>query len=306
MEIKAGADDNNRRLDLILRKCFPELPLSGVHRLLRKGKIRLNNRKASAGDRVLTGDVIAAPDNLSFLCKPASSCMENAKKIDVIFENTDLLVLNKPSGLPVHGAEESLDSYARAYLKGKIPPSLSFKPGPLHRLDQPTSGLIVFSKSLAGARFFSALMRERLMVKKYHALLDGRISGAEVWENTLIRDKNARKTFLETAQKEKNGKKAMTRVIPLAVNAAYSLVCAEIATGRTHQIRAQAAFYGHPLAGDRKYGGSTAEHGLLLHAESLIFPQEMKIPPLNAPLPALFRAKIAQLFPEFSAASNIF
>jgi 23S rRNA pseudouridine955/2504/2580 synthase len=183
-----------------------------------------------------------------------------------------------------------------AYLAPTLSPSLSFKPGPLHRLDKPTSGIIVFSTSLAGARSFSALLRSRRIRKTYLALLDGVLDRDETWEDTLVRDKERGKSFTMPDTGDKNAREARTRVYPLAHTMTATLVKLEIDTGRTHQIRAQAAAHGHPLAGDRKYGGSEQRGGFLLHAWMLELPEMPRR--LLAPLPDNFTRRIQELFGE--------
>jgi 23S rRNA pseudouridine955/2504/2580 synthase len=279
LELRAGADDDGRRLDRILRKALPDLPLSGVYRLLRQKRALVNGLPAKADARVRSGQTIrlegfihdgggrVPPDGLR--AAPAK------KPLRIIWEGAGILALDKETGICVHGPD-SLDEQARAYLERKLPASLSFKPGPLHRLDRPSSGVVVFSTSLEGARIFSTLLRARLLKKRYLALVDGKIEEAAFWEETLVRDTRRKKTGASPAAQSpgRRGKTARTRVFPLAAGDAYSLVLFEIETGRTHQIRSQAAFHGHPLAGDRKYGGSFLEGGLLLHALSLEFPPQ--------------------------------
>jgi 23S rRNA pseudouridine955/2504/2580 synthase len=202
--------------------------------------------------------------------------------------------------MAVHGPG-SLAVQAAAWLSGKISPSLSFRPGPLHRLDKPTSGIVVFSMNLEGARRFSALLRDGSVKKSYLALVDGTIREPLVWEDRLFREKDVQKTFVSDMT-DKTGKYAFTAVRPLARaagRAEYSLILAEIATGRTHQIRAQAAAHGFPLSGDGKYGGSPLEGGLLLHAWTLDFPEGEGRTHIEAPLPERFRKKIETLFPGF-------
>jgi 23S rRNA pseudouridine955/2504/2580 synthase len=215
-------------------------------------------------------------------------------------------VFNKPPGLATHG-EDSLDTLVKAWLGGKLPPSLSFKPGPLHRLDKPTSGAVAFSETIEGARLFSRLLRERKAVKTYLAIVEGRMTGEAVWQDELARDSNAGKTFAagKTGASLAGAKNALTAVTALASNGSHTLIEARIVTGRTHQIRAQAAAHGYPLAGDRKYGGQFAggkrfPGGFFLHAWKLDlgchiagFPQ-----PLIAPLPAPFQSRITALFGE--------
>jgi 23S rRNA pseudouridine955/2504/2580 synthase len=208
-------------------------------------------------------------------------------------------------GLAVHGPD-SLETRVRTYLAPKLSPSLSFKPGPLHRLDKPTGGIIVFSTSLAGAQRFSALLRSRSIRKTYLALLDGVLERDETWEDALVRDRERGKSFTADAGDD-DAKEARTRVYPLAhtgsdQRSAATLARLEIDTGRTHQIRAQAAAHGHPLSGDRKYGGRPQRGGFLLHAWMLELPGQAlpELPRrLTAPLPDHFRRRIRELFGEY-------
>jgi 23S rRNA pseudouridine955/2504/2580 synthase len=320
IEMTAAADDNGRRLDRLLRKALPELPLSAVHRLLRKGRVLVNGVPAQAPDRIPEGArirILDGPDNAprrdrrkllpekagpppagqsQTPSSPPTSGWSQTPP-DILWEGAGLLVVNKDAGVAVHG-EDSLESRVRSYLAGRIPPSLSFKPGPLHRLDKPTSGLIVFSSSLEGARYFSALIREGRVKKRYLALVDGFLGEPEIWEDTLLRDESRRKT-LSVPEGGPETRKARTRVFPLAAAPAHTLIMAEIDTGRTHQIRAQAEAHGHPLTGDRKYGGSPRREGLLLHARTLEFPLpegDAPVKRVSAPVPEAFRRGIALLF----------
>ncbi|MDR0450859.1 MAG: RluA family pseudouridine synthase [Treponema sp.] len=329
VELLAAPGDEGRRLDRVLRKALPRLPLSRIHRLLREGRIRVDGRRAGPGDRLRAGQIIRVPAEEA---GPAAGGERGSRpgraepappdpgELDIIFESPDLLALNKPAGLAVHGAR-SLDTRVRAYLGPRLPPSLSFKPGPLHRLDRPTSGIVVFSASLAGARFFSALLREGSLVKHYLALAEGPVEAAGVWEDGLLRDRDRRKTLRaeEGADGASRGKGARTRFKPLCRIRDFTLLELEPDTGRTHQIRAQAAFHGHPLAGDRKYGGGPSPVpkspdgtgpgiSFLLHAWRLEIPPPCPLegkeggpllpPLLEAPLPGYFRETLLRLFGE--------
>ncbi len=316
-----GVDDDGRRLDRILRKCHGDLPLSAIHRLLRTGRVRVDGKKALAADRLKAGSVLELPEleGLGPAIRnrgPHSAVppvdppigVEGSGPLDVVWEGNGLLVLSKPAGLLVHGPR-SLEDRVTAYLAGKLAPSLSFRPGPLHRLDRGTSGLVAFSTSLDGARRFSEALRARLLRKRYIALLDGEVRSAERWEDDLVRDRGDRgdrKTAIAQDRDSAGGdgegagaQSALTSVVPLARAGAYTLALVEIGTGRTHQIRAQAAAHAHPLAGDKKYGGSALGRGFLLHAYELASPPEaaLPLPPvLVAPPPAPFLRTIERRF----------
>ena len=326
LEFTAGPDDDERRLDRFLRKALPALPLSLLHRLLRTGRVLVDGKRGAAAERVRTGAVIVVrgasgaetpgPDAARRDAAPASA---SAFALSPLWESADLLALNKPAGIAVHGPI-SLEDLARSYLAGKRPPSSSFRPGPLHRLDRPTTGVIVFSASLRGARFFSRLLQTRRIGKKYLAIAEGTMTEAEIWEEILVHEKERRKSRVAngpvpgTAEGGAAGKSAVTRAFPLVSGKGRTLLLVETGTGRTHQIRAQAAFHGRPLVGDRKYGGAFHAEGLFLHAAALEFPdftaEERALCPetaallagktLAAPIPAAFLAQCACFFGDYA------
>ena len=333
MELITGENDNGRRLDRILRKALPELPLALIHRLLRKGQVLIDEKPVKAQNRLETGVIISIPclkdtlqpaDTSSNLKKNISKTVLPKQKTvlqsviqadktfslkhlppaEIIWEGIGLIAVNKPVGLAVHGPE-SLDSAVQSYLEGKLPSSLSFKPGPLHRLDKPSSGIVVFSSSLDGARLFTSLMRERKIRKTYLAIVEGAVEKEEIWEDELFRDREKKKTFVKKEQSpvlyEKESKmpvlSAVTKVTPLVSKNGYSLIQAEIATGRTHQIRAQAAAHGYPLMGDVKYNELRKKNKghhveFFLHALRVEFLDYL----IEVPPPEAFRNKIAELF----------
>ena len=304
MELITGENDKGRRLDRVLRKALPDHPLPLIHRLLRQGQVLVDGKPGKAQDRLDCGVKISI-----FSLKNAQKSNNLVRSLpppNIIWEDSGLLSVNKPAGLAVHGPG-SLDAMVRSFLTGKLPPSLSFSPGPLHRLDKPSSGIVVFSTSLKGARLFSSLLHERKVRKTYLAIVEGRVEKEEIWRDCLIRDKEKKKTFVSKAGSdgacgETSGKTAITKITPLAAKGNYSLIEAEIPTGRTHQIRAQAAAHGHPLAGDVKYSPQKTPRkaardiyhkaNFFLHAWKLEF-LEFSI---EAPLPEAFQEKVAALF----------
>jgi len=288
MELITGENDKDRRLDRILRKAMPDYPLPLIHRLIRQKKVLVDGKPGKADDRLDIGMTIIIQKEFAHRTavsqhkdtKDAKEERElNLSSLDILWESSDLLAVNKPAGLAVHGVN-SLDSIVQLYLADKLSSSLSFKPGPLHRLDKPSSGIVVFSKTLKGARVFSSLMHEHKIKKTYLAVVEGRIEKEEIWQDNLLRDKEKKKTFI--AKTHDTGKNAITKITPLSFKDGYTLIEAQIETGRTHQIRVQAAAHGFPLKGDIKYGakkikikeyktGNKEKTDIFLHAWKLEF-----------------------------------
>jgi 23S rRNA pseudouridine955/2504/2580 synthase len=300
VERRAGPDDAGRRLDKVLRSFLGELPLSAVYRAMRTKRVLVNGAPAQADYRVLAGDVLAFDPRLL-----PSAARESSPKSSypsgglatlgdlLLLATADLLFLNKPRGMLVHG-DDSLEERVRASLAERSGASLSFSPGPLHRLDRNSSGLVVFPRSSAGARSFTALLRERRIVKLYLALVEGRQENDELWADRIERD-----TALRTSSVSETGESARSRARPLATSVDYSLVLVELQTGLTHQIRVQAASRAHPLAGDRKYGGHPFPGGYILHALALRFPTPpfADVPAaIVAPLPPSANSRLNMLF----------
>ncbi|MBI9103459.1 MAG: RluA family pseudouridine synthase [Spirochaetales bacterium] len=321
-KIEPGQDDLDRRIDRLIRKFIPQLTLGEIYKNLRTGWIRINGKKKKPDYRLKSGDIIEISDflltNISSRGNgsghiPANNgsphnsprklmktSQRNKSSLKILAETDDLLVLNKPAGVLVHG-EESLEIEVGIYLKGRIPESLSFKPGPLHRLDRNTSGIISFGKSLRGSRLFSSMMQSRALEKYYLSILKGKTEPSGIWEDELVRNNG-----ITRISGKGKGKSSKTSYQTLTSNKSASLVLMQLHTGRTHQIRAQAAGHGHPLMGDNKYGGGTEDrikNTYYLHAW-LMMPvkngQSLPPFPLSSPLPPPFQQKIRELFPQIS------
>jgi len=306
--LTAGRDDSGRRLDRVLRRALPDLPLSLIHRLFRQGKVLLDGAAARPRAKVREGSEIrvGAERKAKVSRSPSRAIASPPPLPPVLARGSGVVVFNKPSGLASQGPG-SLDSAVKAAhdaktLSGSGSASLSFRPGPLHRLDRNTSGIVAFSENLDGARLFTRLLREGRMTKTYLAILDGRIPHREeiLWKDSLYRDGAARKTVVGDGVGGRPKTEARTRIAVLAVGKRHTLARAVIETGRTHQIRAQAAARGHPLAGDSKYGGSVLADGFFLHAWKLEFDTGIAGLPgtVVAPPPEAFAETAARLFPD--------
>lgn len=281
--ITVTEDDDNRRLDRILRKAYPDVPPGALARAIRRGAVRRNDARCRNNDRVHTGDTITVPAWRStggpehrFSSSPSglSGGRLHTPQGDVpILKRTNLwLAVNKPPGMVTHG-KGSLEEGVRdvAHHQGWWAPSLSFRPGPVHRLDRNTGGVQLFALSTEGARVLSNELRERHTVKLYLALLQGSLATERVVDMPMRYDHDTRRSRPGSLE-------AVTRLIPLAVSGTSrtertTLIAAIPETGRTHQIRFHAGAIGYPLRGDTKYGGTPNPGGYVLHALVLAMPR---------------------------------
>jgi 23S rRNA pseudouridine955/2504/2580 synthase len=297
-ELVAGPDDAGRRLDKILRVVLKDSSLSEIYAALRKGRIRVNGRKAEPERRLEEGDRIFLHSSL----RPAvpSTSMPNIDEENLgqiadilILATKDILFVNKPRGELSQGSN-GIEGRIRSLLSKRMEASLSFVPGPLHRLDRNTTGVLAFPRSAKGARVFTAMLRERSIVKRYLALVDGEVSENDAWRDRIARDE----ATMTSAVSEK-GDDAYAEISPLLAYGGQSLLLIELHSGLTHQIRVQASARSIPLSGDTKYGGEPFTGGYILHALSLEFPEPLlgDLPRLlTAPLPADARDRLAAVF----------
>ena len=319
LEFNAGIDDNDRRIDKVLRNFIKDVPLSSIYKYIRKNLIKINNKKTTQDYRVKTGDVISIAafiiNDFSENQSESNNLQKNEettlrKDLEIVFQNEDILILNKPYDVLVHGSDNSLDKQVENYYK-KInqnkSKSLSFTPGPLHRLDRKTTGLLSFSLSLNGARWFSENIKNHTIQKKYVSVVQNKLLHQEEWIDYIEKksDKdNSKFHKVEVSKLKENDeqKKCITKITPVKYgkykNKDITFVEIEIKTGRMHQIRAQASLHNHPLLGDTAYGGLKLEdfsQDFFLHAKELIFPSEN---PIN--LPKTVNATLPQPFLEFT------
>jgi 23S rRNA pseudouridine955/2504/2580 synthase len=263
-------DDSGRRIDRILRKMFPSLSLAFIFKMIRKGSVRIGGKKTRVGAQVRTGDEILVSMKALPLPREEKRISNTGRASEaieriVVFENDGVLAIDKPFGVLVHGPE-SLDTLVRSYLSGARPISLSFTPGPLHRLDRNTTGIILFAKNLKASQEISLAFRNKLCTKYYVTVCRGKIIGEKYWEDRIERDKNAKRTVPAGS---KDARIAVTEAIPIAYGNGLTLAICIISGGMTHQIRAQAALHGHALDGDAKYGGGRGRY--YLHAAAVSF-----------------------------------
>lgn len=273
-------NDDGKRADKIFRIVLGKMPLGRIYKEIRSGFLRINGKrtkedaKVSAGDTVDVAQILMEFVDYQEHKKPGHNINREAFKKRIVFEDDSILVINKKKGELVHSDGSSkrftpLDQLVRKYLATETPDSISFSPGPLHRLDRNTSGIIAFGKNAEGAREFSNALQNRQTKKCYIALLDGVLKETECWEDYLIRDEKTNTSHVVPAGSGK-GDLAITIAAPFLTSGGKTLAQVEIKTGRTHQIRCQASYHHYPLAGDAKYHGSHNEAGYYLHSSCII------------------------------------
>ena len=291
-DFPTGADDEGRRLDKVIRIFIPDLPLSNIYQSMRKGLIKVNDKKSKPEYRINAGDVIKIADVLlknSTETEPmpvGASCKIKIEDL-IVFENPHILILNKPAGINVQKATKSdtslVDFVKQYYEKTREKHSISFNPGALHRIDKQTSGLICFSMSLEGARWFTEQMKEHNIKKTYTATVEGTVTQSQTWKDYILKEDESGSDFHmvkvidgNTSSVPPEAKESITKIIPIESftkdGNTFTKCEFQIETGRQHQIRAQSAFHGHPLAGDLVYGAKVPNMKFDLFNKSLSFP----------------------------------
>lgn len=314
--LKVTSQDEGQRLDKFLGKFMPEASRSFLYKMMRKKNIVLNGKKTEGMERVAEGDEVKL-----FL---SDATIEGFKhkmdlpdaepdKLDIIFEDNDILVVNKPVGMLSQKADKddiSLVEYINAYLKTKTIGDGDysvFNAGICNRLDRNTSGLIVAGKTVKGLQWMNSIFRERSLKKYYLCIVRGEINSAERLDGYLIKNENHNNVTI-TQYETEGSSRIITEYEPVQHgnlgDNIYTLLKVHLVTGRAHQIRAHLKSTGHPIAGDAKYGHKDLyqifrrEFGLrhqLLHAWRLEFGDSYSIPEkyhgmvLEAQLPKEFK-----------------
>ncbi len=292
------ADAGGQRLDTFLAHECPDLSRSRLQRLIVDGNVIVEGGHAKPALKVQTGQVIevTVPEP-----KPAGISPQHIP-LEVVYQDADILVVDKPAGLTVHPAPGHPDrTLVNAVLA--LCPDLQgiggvTRPGMVHRLDKDTSGLIVVAKNEKAHADLSVQFKERRVKKAYLAVVHGRLEPPEaVIEAPIGRDPANRKRMAVTA----NGREATTQYRAISYLEGYTLVEAVPSTGRTHQIRVHMASLGHPLVGDGTYGN---RHPILdrhfLHAHLLGFrlPATGEYAEFNAELPQELAAFLDTIRPS--------
>jgi 23S rRNA pseudouridine955/2504/2580 synthase len=301
--IEINAEQAGKRLDQFLLKLFGTVPRSRVYRVVRKGEVRVNGHRADPAQRLQLHDKVRVPpvriEPEGAPPRIPRALLERVRGA-IIVENDKLLVIDKPSGIAVHGGSGL--SFGVIEVLRALRPEDSLEL--VHRLDRDTSGCLLVARKASALRVMHALLREGLFEKRYLTLLKGHWPHGRTRIDVPLRT-DTRVSGERTVQAHASGKAALSDFRPLQFfGKRATLMEVGLLTGRTHQIRVHAAHAGHPVAGDEKYGdadfntelGALGLARMFLHAHSVSFewPQGGAFS-ASAPLPADLAAIVDRL-----------
>jgi 23S rRNA pseudouridine1911/1915/1917 synthase len=284
--ITIGNENEKTRLDVFLTSNFPNKSRSFFQKIIKKGKVKVNEKEVNPKYMLKSGDIVdvVIDEKQKLLLEPEDI------KLDIVYENSDIAIVNKPAGMVVHPSDEG------EYIKGSLVNALlnhfgkdnlsdingKLRPGIVHRLDKDTSGLLIIAKNNKIHNYIVSLLKERRIEKKYIALAAGKIKHeAGIIDSPVARSNRDRKKMSIAGENE--GKQAVTEFSVKQYihkdDMTYTLLDIQIHTGRTHQIRVHLSSIGHPVAGDSLYGNKKINaliktRGLkrqFLHAAELTF-----------------------------------
>lgn len=269
LEIKVNEEDKGLRIDSFLANSS-DLSRSQIQKLIEEGRVLVNNETTVSRYKVNPGDFITA----EYLEQTPTDIKPKDIALDIVYEDEDLIVINKPKGLVVHPAAGNYDNtLVNALLyhcKELSDINGYYRPGIVHRIDKDTSGLLVCAKNNAAHAALSAQLQDKTCFRKYYAIVNGIIDNNEGIINAPIGRSSKDRQKMEVT--DKNSKEAITEFKVLQRLSSTCLVDCELKTGRTHQIRVHMAFIKHPVLNDPKYSKKTIdETGQYLHAYYLSF-----------------------------------
>ncbi|GHN43686.1 RluA family pseudouridine synthase [Lactobacillus delbrueckii] len=295
-EYELTAEESGQRLDKYLAGEMTDLSRSRIKELVQAGEVLVNGKKSKVSYKVQKGDLIQVT---VLPLEPLKLEAENIQ-LDIVYEDEDIIVVNKPQGMVVHPAaghpSHTLVNALLYHTRDLADSPEGFRPGIVHRIDKDTSGLLMVAKNAAARESLEKQLAAKSNKRQYLAIVHGNFAEEEGTIDAPIgRNPKDRK---QMAVVEK-GKSAVTHFKVLEQYQGYSLVECQLETGRTHQIRVHMAYIGHPLAGDPLYGPrkTLPGHGQFLHAKTLGFEQpstgewlEFSVQP-----PEIFQQTVADL-----------
>ncbi len=268
------ADWDGKRLDLFTSEQYTDISRSNIQKLIKENRILVNSKKEKASYKVSTGDLVTVA-----MPEPKELLIE-AQDIDIVivYEDDDLLIVNKPQGMVVHPApgnpDKTLVNAIMYHCKGKLS-SINgvIRPGIVHRIDKNTSGLLVVAKNNNAHKKLAEQFAVHSITREYEMICSGRVDWDKKTVDTLI-GRNP-KNRLKMSVIKSGGKRAVTHFEVLEDLSGFTYMKATLETGRTHQIRVHSSYLKHPIIGDNIYGYPIKKfahlEGQMLHARKLGF-----------------------------------
>jgi 23S rRNA pseudouridine1911/1915/1917 synthase len=296
-----SADISGERLDAFVARVCPDLSRSAAQRLIEEGCVTKNGKPGKKNDKLGLGDEISVtvpePKEVDIVAKEIP--------LDIVYEDEDLLVINKPKGLVVHPAAGHQDDTLVNGLLYALGDDLSgingeLRPGIVHRIDKDTSGLLAVAKNDLAHTVLASQLKDHTMARTYEAIVCGSFrEDSGTVDAPIGRHPSDRKKMTVT---ERNSKHAVTHWEVIARYRGYTHIRCRLETGRTHQIRVHMAHIGHPILGDLVYGRKKPELGQssqVLHAGALCFqhPRDGRPVMVFAPRPDYFEQVLQKLQP---------
>jgi 23S rRNA pseudouridine955/2504/2580 synthase len=249
-QVNVSAEEAGQRIDNFLARHLKGVPKSHIYRILRRGEVRVNSGRIRAQYKLCAGDTVRIPPVRVSESRAGETSPMRSLESCILFENSRCLVINKPSGLAVHGGSGLSYGVIEAFRAGRPQaPFLELA----HRLDRETSGCLVLAKRRSFLRAFQEQLRAGEVMKHYLALVSGTWKDGKQTVTAPLR-KNLLQGGERMVRVDESGKPAISVFRPVTSFQEATLVEVELKTGRTHQIRVHGAHIGHPLAGDEKYG----------------------------------------------------
>ena len=296
--LRASEESKNQRLDAFLASSLDGLTRSQATRLIESGEVAVNGRAVSKSYKLAGGEDIAVtlPEP-----EPVEAVPQDIP-LDVVYEDADVIVVNKPSGMVVHPAPGHPDGTLVNALLCHCAGTLSgiggaLRPGIVHRIDRDTSGLIIAAKNDAAHQYLSAQLADHTLARTYECIVAGALrEDRGTVDAPIARHPTDRKRMAVVA----GGREAVTHWEVIARYPGYTHVRCRLETGRTHQIRVHMAYIGHPILGDTVYGAKKEVPGLTgqcLHAVGLRFlhPRTHEVVELSCPLPDEFTRMLQKI-----------
>ncbi len=294
-----NADISGERLDAFLARCDQNLSRSAAQKLIADGLVRLNGRPGKKNDRLEPGDVV----EYSLPEPKAVDIVATEMDLSIVYEDEDLLVIDKPKGLVVHPAAGHQDDTLVNGLLYALGEDLSgingeLRPGIVHRIDKDTSGLLAVAKNDFAHTFLASQLKDHSMARTYEAIVCGSFrEDSGTVDAPIGRHPSDRKKMTVT---DRNSRNAVTHWEVVRRYRGYTHIRCRLETGRTHQIRVHMAHIGHPILGDMVYGRKKPELGQssqVLHAGALCFthPRDGRPVMVFSPLPEYFQEVLQKL-----------